>query len=402
MQFLRNLFNKIIWALLFSVALALLPAVAFSTHITNPETVKGWLSNTDAYQNIVKQLPVLIASKSDNQATKTLGDQIDGNPLLDLDRFKQRLAAEVDPADLQTGSETIIDSLYAWLQTETTTPQFSVRFDSLAPAVRKAFKQELSAQLSSLPPCSDEQLNGFSSNPDIYDVSCQIPGLNLNQEINKALRDVAGPNSALNEPLRDEDLDLSIFNLRAGPIAYDLVSSFVTLYVIFIAGLGLIYVFSADIWQKALKRLGKSLFTSGGIFLIFFVIASNLTGIGGQFINTQEASQVQSEAAIKIIEPVVVEILNEIGGTGIGYSIILMLIGGLIWYLGRLFVRELQLQEAIVHENNILKGDQAPDSMDKLVLSVKSKPKKSTRSKSEKSAAPDTKKFIDGVRKSKK
>jgi hypothetical protein len=265
---LMDFAKKLALGLLSPLFIILLFATAFDVGFvrtaTNSTTVKQLVAEGGIYHTAVPSILQQTRTISTN-----LGEVSTSYPII-----KNAANAALTPQYIQQNAETVIDSIYEWLDGKTTQPDFKVDLSgiktSFADNVAAAAKQ----RLSTLPKCKTlAQAQAFSA----LNASCVPPGLNLNIAAAQVKKSIAGEKDFLGkatlsaDTFKNEGSGQSIFEgkYKNAPKQYQrakktpLILSVLTI----LTGLGIVFLSSS--WQNGLRHVGIYLAIVGVLMLIF-------------------------------------------------------------------------------------------------------------------------------------
>ena len=125
---MRWLVHKMSVALLANAVALAIPLFAIGFHITNAETMKTWLVESNTYENLVRESIHLIEVESETASTEgSLGDSLNSNPFISSEEVVNALAETFDDDYIRGQTEGFIDGMYAWMNGETDKPEFPGR-----------------------------------------------------------------------------------------------------------------------------------------------------------------------------------------------------------------------------------------------------------------------------------
>lgn len=161
--------------MLLSSSLILLPwAYTVTVTILDQETVKNWLSESDAYSRIAE-----FAAES---TRSSVSDGTNALPTQDP-RIKQIFHDAIKPSFSEESSGKMIDSLYNWFEGKgSTTPQFSTDIQAIKLRLADGLSNFAAQNVVSLPACTPEQLAVLSTTGiDPLNATCMPAGTNPEQ-----------------------------------------------------------------------------------------------------------------------------------------------------------------------------------------------------------------------------
>src|SRR6056297_149039 len=103
LRFGRWLVHKLSIALLANAVAVAVVLYAIGAHITSANTFKGWLNDSNSYENIINESINLIEVDSKSASTDgSLGDSLEANPFIEADTVIQALKETLDPSFIQS------------------------------------------------------------------------------------------------------------------------------------------------------------------------------------------------------------------------------------------------------------------------------------------------------------
>lgn len=269
---------------LFSLAIAAAVVAVFG----NPSVVKDLLEKSTVYDGIVEN------ALAEAQKNVSADEQVTA-----LNQPEIRAAAEKAlPSDeLQSSTETVIDSVYRWLNGETPTPDFTIDLSAAKQRLVTAAGDTAEAKFNALPVCTPQQLRTVDSNTDVFSLPCRPPGASSTAARQRVEAEVANNEGFLKDPVlsteslpKDEQGQTVFERAQGAPTTFQSFKSLPWLLAIFSLVLAAIVFFLSESRRKAVKSLGIT-FLGSGIFLLITVwLASYLFGRatrpGGSLRNT--------------------------------------------------------------------------------------------------------------------
>lgn len=172
---------RFILSLLFSAVLFLLivvgiPLSSLSKVLTNPENVKSWLDQSNVYEEISKSLSK--SFKQDSQGDNSKYFESDQQ-----DEFNQVVEKVLPAAWLQETTEMIIDSVYSWLEGETSSPEFEIDISENLALAQEEIIKLTTDEFYALPTCSESQMEQYSEeNLNPIEANCLPVGFDMSEE----------------------------------------------------------------------------------------------------------------------------------------------------------------------------------------------------------------------------
>lgn len=251
--------------------LFLASSAVFSYLIARPERVKTILEDSGTYQKI----PAILYENIEKENQQEQSDVDLSDP-----QIKQAALDSFNPSFFQQSFESSIDGIYAWLEGETSQPEFTI--DATAAKnnfVKKVVAAE-AAEAEKLPACTLQELRQMDPRSvDIFNLKCLPAGVSIDQAAKQAESELKKNQELLGDAkLNAQELENAsgepIFNDNSDlPAKFQLAKKaplfLAVLSLILTAG---VYLASAD-KKKALNRLAKVLIGAGLVTLLapFFI-----------------------------------------------------------------------------------------------------------------------------------
>ncbi len=238
--------------------------LVFGLHrmFSGPETIKSALKDSGVYQSVVGD-----ALKQAQQEQQAKGDNVDQVPV-DRPEVQNIIKSAVSPELLQSQTEKVIDSVYAWMQGKTPKLQFAVQLTGVKANLANGVEQYAKEHLATLPVCGPGAQ--FSGDVDPFNATCLPPGANVNQLAAEAKNQILSgdflqdPNIS-QDTLKTENGKTLEQQLHVLPDAYKRANQAV--YVI--GALALLFsaavVFLSANWRSGLKKLSIIFIVVGAI-----------------------------------------------------------------------------------------------------------------------------------------
>ena len=183
--------------------------------VVNAGAIKDSVRGGDTYQKIVPA--VLDQVQKDNSSGQD-------NTIPFDDPGLQASIEKAFPADdLQTKSETVIDSIFAWLEGKTAEPKFRLDFSNNKQVLATEIGNYAANRAAGLPPCTAQDLKAAQTS-DVFSIKCLLPGVTPAQVGKEATAKISGNDSFLKDPivnsdtLKGENSDLESKQQKAEPI----------------------------------------------------------------------------------------------------------------------------------------------------------------------------------------
>lgn len=265
--------------------------------VFNPDTIKSTLEQNNAYEKIV---PAALEETRKNYKP-TDGSQIP----LENPESEQAIQKAFPASDLQNKSETIIDSVFAWLEGKTATPQFRLDFTNNKQVLATELGAYAEQRAAGLPPCTLQDLEA-ARNSDVFSIKCLPPGISPAQAGREAAQRVANDETFLkntvitSEDFKSSDNDLSDAQVSFEPVRElyqnkTLLSWAVPTLIILLVVVGL---YLAPDRQRAIKRLARLMIVSA---ISLGIIAAILSFLGRRFVSSIAPDKVSGDIAMPLI-----------------------------------------------------------------------------------------------------
>lgn len=260
-------------------------AISASTNsvLGKPDSLKDSLADSNVYDNIAAGfVDQAVEETSKQQPGQTEGIQLTEETMRDVaDRV-------ITPAKVQGYAEQIIDGTYDWLEGDTEQPSFELDLDDIQKDLGNAAGDVAVNRVKKLPACTLQQLQTTDlNNIDPFNLPCRPPGINLETERAKLVKEFTSNENALGEDSTFTAEDIGTDEVT-GQNAFDNLSILPTMFQLsqilpwilgvlgVLAGAGI--VFFNENRRKGLKKVSLVLLTSGILLLVGIWLASALFG----------------------------------------------------------------------------------------------------------------------------
>ena len=297
--------------------------------VGSPEPIKKILADSDIYKSLV--------SNGLDAAKKTTSDS--GEVGLNDPAVRAAAEATFTPQFLQNTANQTIDSIYAWLNGQTTEPDFNIDLNSVKNTFADKVAEAARQKAASLPVCTGPVDTNTS---DPFSLTCLPPGLTPDQVATDVRSTIINGEGFLDNPVISADSvktagsNVSIFasDLKETPRAFQGFKSTPTILAV-LAFLALIMVFFLSANRlTGLRHIGFNLL-GVGIFLIIFGLAAN-TAVKNKVI---PAIKLDSSVLQTNIRTIVYDVVHNIDGTylliGTIYTSVGALAVGGVYYIHR-------------------------------------------------------------------
>lgn len=303
---------------LFALALWLLAVdIGLVKTFSQPDNVKKMVADSGLYGEVVPGLLEQIAKE--NPQSADTGEVPLTNPIV-----KEAAQEAFSPQFLQTNVESIIDSLYNWLEGKTAEPEFNVNLEPAKLSFANLVAQKLEARLKSLPACpAGTQTQNF----DYYNATCLPRGTTAAAAAQQVKGQVNGSQDFLADTavtpadIKQSNSNQSIFEgqLKDLPQAWEHFKRSPIYLAVLAVLLSLVIILLSQSRRRGIKRVGITLLAVGIIILIF----SLLLGTAGKNKQINLDNKALSEKLNTLIE----DIANNVGNS-------YMWLGGIYTALG--------------------------------------------------------------------
>ncbi len=304
------------------LALVVLPV---SMHLTNRQSIKGWVGNTKLLEGISEVIPLFLAQTQEE-------DKENGDSVIEL--LEQ---SGIDTTVLTTASEDIltpeyvrqklfplIDGAYDWLEGDTPSPIFKIVLSDRLTALADNLSGPLTSELNKLPECPPGTPLDDEFNPIV--AQCLPAGVDVNQLVNDFSSSLTHFGDTPDIVISSDEIEWDEAVLETGPRIYSIVNNL----PLYLGGLILVFsvlvVFLAKSISHGLKRVSWSFIINGALVGISFWLLGaidQLTSVGD--------SEMPQSVVDNLIEPFIDIVIGEISKTGVMLSVISVAIGAAIW-----------------------------------------------------------------------
>ncbi len=141
LKIVRWFFSILLCLVLFITIITSITATSISTTVTNPKSLKTWLSQGSVYD----KTPTIASSMIKSQSEKEGPEQMP----MSQEQLTEISRAVLEPNWLKTNIETVIDSVYVWLRGETQIPTFQIDIAERKEIIINQLSQQAPAQMRS-------------------------------------------------------------------------------------------------------------------------------------------------------------------------------------------------------------------------------------------------------------
>lgn len=195
MQFLkklgRGLSSSLLKLCLFTLAIVASLLMVFGS----PTQLKHSLKDSGMYDTLVDNVLQSAQKNSDQN-----GDSIP----VDRPEVKAAIKTAFSPQYLQSNTEQVVDSIYRWLNSDVTNPDFKIDLSTQKQALANALGDYAVSRAQSLPVCTLQQARQLQATSiDPYNVPCVPPGFNLATIHSQVVNDVTQNTDFLDKTVID-------------------------------------------------------------------------------------------------------------------------------------------------------------------------------------------------------
>lgn len=229
--------------------------------------VKQIIADSGLYETIVPS-----ALDQVNQEKKQVGESTDV-PLTDA-AIKEAAQRAITPAFLKQNVETVIDSLYKWLEGKTAQPDFVIDLAPIKANLADYVAETIQQRLIGLPVCPT---NTSAQNFDYYNAGCLPKGVSAAAAAGQVKNEIANSQDFLGDTtytaadIKSPDGNKPIFSgqLKDVPRAFQgfKASPLYLAILAVVAGLGVILLSTSR--RRGIRRVGITLLTIGVLVLLF-------------------------------------------------------------------------------------------------------------------------------------
>jgi hypothetical protein len=283
--------------------------------ITHPATIKKILNDSGLYNSLVGNL--LDQSKSITSGDTTIPLT---NPAI------RAAANKAIPSDyVKQNTENFIDSVYAWLEGETQTPDFSVNILSIKTQFANNVANDLTQRLSELPSCTPgTSFAGF----DAFNATCLPRGVTVDQAAATVKDNILNGQGFLDEDtlnadsVKSNDSGQPVFanQLKDAPETYQKVkkSPFILGFMAVLVAAGIIFLGSSK--RLGFRKVGLVMFSIGVLILFVAWAMNNATD---KVINKISLNGTITQQNVRlVVKDVVLEVDKLYWVTGAVYAIV--------------------------------------------------------------------------------
>ena len=331
----KFIFHKLSLIFLSFLVVSSITLFSFSLNITNRDTVKGWFSQSETYQNVLDEALSLVSG--DNG--ESLSSQFSDIKKIDTDKISQSISDGISASYLQKQTESALDGIYDWLEGKTEIPDFNFSISSRKAAIEKSLTDEMVRQFSKLPACKPGQV---PANYQLTDASCIPANVSVKSEVKKLTKDIFQGKDNIFDNIKfsskdllnkKNDFHLTNDDLDNIPNNYSAFKTIPTMFIILAIIAGVIAVATAKNWRRGLKQLGAVLFSSSILAFLVSIALGKVRDVDGS-IDYGNITPEAQRAIENIGIPFVQEIAVDIARVGLWISGVILFIGAGLFFWG--------------------------------------------------------------------
>ncbi len=349
-DFFGFLFNKILLVVMALFIGIFIPLMAVATVLSDGSRIKGIVSESKILKTIPENILYLVPYENEQTQEQresptsqktSLYEAMDKNGALDPDELIQNITTVLDEQFLKSQANGLIDSVYDYAQGNTEELKFAVSLESKSTEINTVMKEYLVESFDALPPCDPEDASQLQSQEqgekevDILSLSCKPADKDLNAEIGSFVDEFTGAGGPLSKTYTQDSLNLSSVDTSLLQYAHGSLKKLIMIGWLFMIGIGIVVIMTARNLHVGLKYVGANYIASGIMFVAAFLfLVGSLDVIGNALQKNQSLSDVQKQATIRIAEPLYDAVLKAISTQAILYSVILIILGVVLYGLG--------------------------------------------------------------------
>jgi len=271
---------------------ALVFVVGFSSVFFNEQTIKNSLSESGIYDEFIVAAIEKVQTESTDEnnpdglpdVTMVENPQSDEGedeflPLED-NELKEVINKSITPATIQKHTETLISSLFNWLNKTTENIEFSIDMTDTKNLFIENLSNHAADKVAALPACTLQDANMDTNN--VFDITCRPPGFTAAQAAEIA-REELTKGEFLEDPIITEELlsgdesdegeNQSIEeSLSFLPGVFSIISTATIPLLLLLIGVSIGYVMTRRPIKNGLKKLGWRFLTTGLVSLLITAI----------------------------------------------------------------------------------------------------------------------------------
>ncbi|HSW66006.1 MAG TPA: hypothetical protein VLI54_02605 [Bacillota bacterium] len=299
--------------------------LAWSVHqvIGSAGDVKKALRTSGIYQSVVSQA-LDQAQKDEHKDTSTTTNDIPvSNP-----QIRTIIESAFPPAFLQTQTEGVIDSAYAWIQGNTSSLQFKIDLTSAKTRLADGVGQYVQTHLASLPACTAANLP-TGGDVDPFNATCVPAGFDIQAAVTKSRDNILHGDFLKDtvitaDTIKDKNGKTLNEQVKQAPDAYHkgILATYGSAFLA--VALAAAVLFGSRDWRRGLRRVGVILVTIGALSALFGWMSSfTVHKAAAKIANTQTSDAPLQAQLIKIVQ----SLADDLRTWWMAYGITLIVLG---------------------------------------------------------------------------
>ena len=272
MKLTRIISSLVVFLILTALILIGIPGATTVNYLSQSKNVKNWLDNGGIYENAVD-----FALK---EALKEIDyEHVETKMFVSQEDLQNTIEQIVTPQFIQDSSETVIDSIYEWLDGTKDKIEFQLDFNSKREEVAEQLTTVFIERFDQMPTCSNNIV--IDENFDPFASECVPVGYNVNEKSEEITKALLESEDFFNDvTFSSEDLKIEPKLLNSIKTAYGIFSKLP--YIIY----GILGLFSLILFLDVIGLSNRLIVTGGswllsGAALLFggYYMKSNLSAV---------------------------------------------------------------------------------------------------------------------------
>jgi len=316
------------WFAFFLLNTALLLALTVtpvSTHLTNRESIKSWVSNPEVLDGVAEVVPTILSDAFEGDGNEVgltqVSEQIVG---VNLNELTDASSDILTPEYITQKIYPVIDGVYDWLEGKTDSPEFNVVLSDRITALATAVSGPLKSELAKLPACPNNLVYTPDFNP--IEALCVPPGTDVSFIVDEFTRQITTSPEIADISFSSDDMELDEEVLAAGPNIYYVVKNLPYVYIGAVLLFSVALILLSESTLRGLRNLSWVFIGNGLLVALSFWILGNTDA----FININSVEGISPAVADNLIEPFIKVVLSDIARTGLLISLSAATIGAAI------------------------------------------------------------------------
>ncbi len=325
MHMLKKISFWFAFSLLNTALLLALVVTPVSTHLTNRESIKSWVSNPEVLDGVSEVVPTILSDAFEGDGNEVgltqVSEQIIG---VNLNELADASSDILTPEYITQKLYPVIDGVYDWLEGKTDSPEFNVVLSDKLTALADAVGGPLKSELAKLPACPSNLVYTPDFNP--IEALCVPPGTDVNFIVDEFTRQITTSPDIADISFSSDDMEFDEELLTTAPLVYSGASNLPYVF----AGVALLFSVAVVLLSKStrhgLRNLSWIYIGNGLLVALSFWILGNTDA----FVNINSAEGISPVVADNLIEPFIKIVLSDIARTGLLISLSVAAIGAAI------------------------------------------------------------------------